>query len=70
MAIKDLATSCQVPINIQFSDHWIYVNVGFGTPNRTEMGFYPQDTYRLHAETDDIYKWIETTAESIRNRKA
>lgn len=65
MAIKDLATSCKIPINIHFADEHIYVHVGFGTPYRKEMSFYPQDTYRLHSETDDIYKWIEETAENI-----
>lgn len=70
MAIKDLSASLNVPINIHFSGQHIYVNVGFGTPIRKEMSFYPQDTYRLHSKTDDIYKWIEKMATSISTRRA
>lgn len=31
MAIKDIATHKEVPINIHFADHRIHVIVGFGT---------------------------------------
>lgn len=65
MALMELATACHTPINIHFAEHRIYVCVGFGTPHRKEMAFYPQDTYRDHSKTDAIYKWIDVAVEKI-----
>ena len=70
MAINELASYYDIPINIHFNAKGsIYIHVGFGTPYRKEMSFYPQDTYRIHSETDDIYKWVEDTIETLAVRK-
>lgn len=70
MAINELSSYYDIPINIHFdAEGRIYVHVGFGTFYRKEMSFYPQDTYRVHSKTDDIYKWIEETAEIIAAKK-
>lgn len=71
MAINELSSCYDIPINIHFDAKGrIYVHVGFGTLYRKEMSFYPQDTYRSHSKTDDIYKWIEGVAEDLAVKKA
>lgn len=70
MAINELSSCYDIPINIHFDAKGrIYVHVGFGTLYRKEMSFYPQDTYRAHSKTDDIYKWIEEAIETLAVKK-
>lgn len=70
MSINELSSCCDIPINIHFDAKGrIYVHVGFGTLYRREASFYPQDTYRSHSETDDIYKWIEGITETLAVKK-
>lgn len=71
MAINELSSYHNIPINIHFNAKGsIYIHVGFGTPYRKEMSFYPQDTYRVHSKTDAIYKWVEDTIETLAVKKS
>ena len=66
MAIKDIATYKEIPINIHFADHWIHVIVGFGTSRQKKMSFYTQDCYRGFAQSDKIYNWIEKAVDELK----
>lgn len=66
MAIRDLATFHEIPINIHFEDHYIHVIVGFGTPEQKRMSYYLQDMYREHSLNDRIYNEIEAAIELLK----
>ena len=69
MALRDVATYNDVPINIHVADHYIHVVVGFGTPYQKGMSWYLQDMYRYQAERDLIYKWIWDTVDELREQQ-
>ena len=69
MAIKDLATYNDIPINIHFDDHWIHIIVEFGTPYQKKMSVYPQDCYKSFGKNDLIYNDIEKVIEEIKEKK-
>ena len=66
MAIKDLATFNDVPINIHFDKHWIHIIVGFGTPYQRQKSYYTQDSYKIFGETDSIYNQIEEMVNEVK----
>lgn len=66
MAIKDIATYEDIPINIHFDKHWIHVIVGFGTPYQKKQSFYTQDLYRVFGQTDEIYNWIKEAVKKLK----
>lgn len=68
MAIKDLATYNNVPINIHFDSHWIHIIVGFGTPYQKKMSYYPQDCYKSFGKNDMIYNDIEKVIEKMKEK--
>lgn len=71
MAINELSSCYDIPINIYFDAKGrLYACIGFGTLYRKELSFYPQDTYRAHSITDDIYKWIKKTIQDLAVKKA
>lgn len=70
MAVKDMATYNDIPIEMHFENHYIHIFVGYGTPYQKYVRFYPQDCYRAFANTDDIRKWIENAIEEIQKEKS
>lgn len=69
MAIRDVATYTEIPINVQFDSHVITVIVNFGKWNVKMEHFYLQDMYRYHQSSDMIYKWIKEAVEEIVKRR-
>ncbi len=65
MAIRDVATCTEIPINVQFDSHVITVIVNFGKWDVKMEHFYLQDMYRYHQSSDMIYKWIKEAVEEI-----
>lgn len=67
MAIRDLATYYNVPIDIHFANHLINISIGSRkTEHREHVSFYCQDMYKQFGESDDIYHWI---ADAIKRAK-
>lgn len=65
MAIRDVATCTEIPINVQFDSHVITVIVNFGKWDVKMEHFYLQDMYRYRQSSDMIYKWIKEAVEEI-----
>lgn len=68
MAVRDLATYYDIPINIHFADHYIHVIVGFGTPYQTRRSWYSQDLYQRFSNTDEIYLEIKHDIERLKSK--
>lgn len=59
MAIRDLATYYNVPIDIHFANHRININIGSRkTEHREHVSFYCQDMYKQFGESDGIYHYL------------
>ena len=70
MAIRDLATYYDVPIDIHFANHMIDINIGSTkTALQEHESFYCQDMYRQFGESDDIYHWIANAVERVKGEK-
>lgn len=70
MAVKDMATYNDIPIEMHFENHYIHIFVGYGTPYQKYVRYYPQDCYRMYSQTDDMRKWIEDALEEIQKEKS
>lgn len=67
MAIRDLATYYDVPIDIHFANHWIDINIGSKkTAFQEHKSFYCQDLYERFGELDDIYHWIADAVKRVK----
>lgn len=66
MAIRDLSTVYDVPINIHIDNQYIRVIVGYGTSYIKNANFYLQDMYKYHSLHDNIYTTIVKMIEDRR----